>query len=53
MDATSVRRIVEAVEPLLDATGMHLDPSHSDAEMADALRDVIVVLADAGHLPVR
>ena len=55
MDEVTVRRIVTAIEPLLDGTGERLDPTHSESDYAGALSEIIAALAalDPSPFPVR
>jgi hypothetical protein len=55
VDDATVRRIVTAIEPLLDGTGERLDPTHSESDYAGALSEIIAALAalDPSPFPVR
>ncbi len=47
----TLRRIVAAIEPLLDGTGERLDPTHSEADYAGALGEIIAALAELDPCP--
>ena len=51
MDEVTLRRIVTAIEPLLDGTGERLDPTHAEADYAGALSEIIAALAELHPSP--
>ena len=51
VDEVTVRRIVTAIEPLLDGTGERLDPTHAEADYAGALSEIIAALAELDPSP--